>query len=257
MCHFLPLFFFFLFLQSIFIKEMRGAAEDGEKIAFITRKNLTRPVYLTLALIGYALLFLMLGYLISTFLLMLAMSIIYDVRAPERYQGDVEPVDRVPGHIPGARNRPLATLLDEQGRLLPADRLQVLLRAHGPRAQRPQVMACGSGVTACLGILASRVAGLPDPLLYPGSYSDWSADTCPSRPATNRSAPYSGTPRSTGPDRQTLRRYASGVAGPDGVKESLPMHGEPVRIDDKRAGPAPRRCMPCYRRRSWDSASDF
>ena len=71
------------------------------------------------------------------------------------------------------------TLLDEEGRLLPAERLQVLLRAHGPRAQRPQVMACGSGVTACLGILASRVAGLPDPLLYPGSYSDWSAAHLP------------------------------------------------------------------------------
>ncbi len=102
-----------------------------------------------------------------------------DVRAPERYRGEVEPVDRVPGHIPGARNRPLATLLDEDGRLLPADRMQVLLRAHGPRAERPQVMACGSGVTACLGILASRVAGLPDPLLYPGSYSDWSAAHLP------------------------------------------------------------------------------
>ena len=57
-----------------------------------------------------------------------------DVRAPERYRGDVEPVDRVPGHIPGARNQPLATLLGEDGRLLPADRLQVLLRSHGPRA---------------------------------------------------------------------------------------------------------------------------
>ena len=49
--------------------------------------------------------------------------------------------------------------------------------AREPR--RPQVMSCGSGVTACLGILASRVAGLPDPLLYPGSYSDWSAAHLP------------------------------------------------------------------------------
>jgi putative tricarboxylic transport membrane protein len=60
----------------VFIKEMRGATEEGEKVAFITWGNLTKPVYLTLALIGYALLFLMLGYLVSTFLLMLAMSII-------------------------------------------------------------------------------------------------------------------------------------------------------------------------------------
>jgi thiosulfate/3-mercaptopyruvate sulfurtransferase len=102
-----------------------------------------------------------------------------DVRAPERYRGETEPVDRVPGHIPGARNRPVATLVDEQGRMLPADRLGALLRAEGPRAQRPQVVSCGSGVNACFAILASRVAGLPDPLLYAGSYSDWSAAHLP------------------------------------------------------------------------------
>ena len=102
-----------------------------------------------------------------------------DVRAPERYRGEVEPVDRVPGHIPGARNRPLASLLDEHGRLLPPDRLQVLLRPTAREPARPQVLACGSGVNACLGILASRVAGLPEPLLYPGSYSDWSAARLP------------------------------------------------------------------------------
>ena len=104
-----------------------------------------------------------------------------DVRAPERYRGEVEPVDRVPGHIPGARSRPASGLLDERGRLQPADRLQHLLRAPGSRAERPQVMACGSGVNACFGILASRIAGLPDPLLYPGSYSDWSSARLPVR----------------------------------------------------------------------------
>jgi thiosulfate/3-mercaptopyruvate sulfurtransferase len=102
-----------------------------------------------------------------------------DVRAAERYRGDVEPVDRVPGHIPGARNRPAAELLDEHGRILPPDRLLVLLRGHGSRADQEQVMSCGSGVTACFGILAARLAGLPDPLLYPGSYSDWSGAHLP------------------------------------------------------------------------------
>lgn len=96
-----------------------------------------------------------------------------DLRDSTRYRGDADPVDGVPGHIPGARNRPATTLLDESGRLLPPDRLQVLLRSHGYLADVPTVMSCGSGVTACFGALAARVAGLTDPLIYPGSYSDW------------------------------------------------------------------------------------
>ena len=104
---------------------------------------------------------------------------IVDVRAPERYRGEIEPVDRVPGHIPGARNRPVAGLLDDRGRLLPPDRLAELLAVPGPRAQARSVFACGSGVNACLGILASRVAGVREPLLYPGSYSDWSSARLP------------------------------------------------------------------------------
>jgi len=102
-----------------------------------------------------------------------------DLRAAERYRGDEEPVDRVPGHIPGARNRPATMLLDENGRLLPPDRLAVLLRAHGSTAQARTVMSCGSGVTACFGVLAARLAGLAEPLIYPGSYSDWSAAGTP------------------------------------------------------------------------------
>jgi thiosulfate/3-mercaptopyruvate sulfurtransferase len=102
-----------------------------------------------------------------------------DVRAAERYRGDEEPVDGIPGHIPGARNRPATTLLDDAGRLLPPDRLQVLLRGHGSQATAPLVLSCGSGVTACLGALAARVAGLSDPLIYPGSYSDWVSSGMP------------------------------------------------------------------------------
>jgi thiosulfate/3-mercaptopyruvate sulfurtransferase len=96
-----------------------------------------------------------------------------DLRDSGRYRGDADPVDGVPGHIPGARSRPATTLLDDSGRLLPPERLQVLLRAHGYLASAPTVMSCGSGVAACFGALAARVAGLADPLIYPGSYSDW------------------------------------------------------------------------------------
>jgi thiosulfate/3-mercaptopyruvate sulfurtransferase len=102
-----------------------------------------------------------------------------DLRAAERYRGEVEPVDRVPGHIPGARNRPAGSLLDEHGRLLPPDRLGSLLRGQGGLAAAPLVLYCGSGVNACLGVLAARLAGLEGPLLYPGSYSDWSAAGMP------------------------------------------------------------------------------
>jgi thiosulfate/3-mercaptopyruvate sulfurtransferase len=96
-----------------------------------------------------------------------------DVRAAERYSGEVEPMERVAGHIPGARNRPCASMVADDGRLLPADDLRPLIRGQGERAQRPLVISCGSGVTACFGMLAARVAGLPDPVLYAGSFSDW------------------------------------------------------------------------------------
>jgi thiosulfate/3-mercaptopyruvate sulfurtransferase len=96
-----------------------------------------------------------------------------DVRAAERYRGEVEPMEQVAGHIPGARNRACASLLGEDGRMLPPDVILHLIRGEGERAERPLVISCGSGVTACFGMLAARVAGLPDPILYPGSYSDW------------------------------------------------------------------------------------
>ncbi|MEX1333969.1 MAG: sulfurtransferase [Candidatus Limnocylindrales bacterium] len=96
-----------------------------------------------------------------------------DVRTPERYRGEVEPMERVAGHIPGARNRPCGSMLAEDGRMRPAAEVLPLIRGEGERSERPLVISCGSGVTACFGMLAARVAGLPDPILYPGSYSDW------------------------------------------------------------------------------------
>jgi thiosulfate/3-mercaptopyruvate sulfurtransferase len=101
-----------------------------------------------------------------------------DARAPERYRGDVEPVDPKAGHIPSAINAPAKVGLGLDGRFLPPDELAGRLRSVTP-AGRPVVASCGSGVTACHTALALRVAGLPDALLYPGSFSDWSRSDLP------------------------------------------------------------------------------
>jgi thiosulfate/3-mercaptopyruvate sulfurtransferase len=101
--------------------------------------------------------------------------VLLDARAAPRYLGEVEPVDRVPGHIPTARNAPSGGNLGPDGRLLDAAALGARFAALGAdgSADNPVVTSCGSGVTACHISLAMRVAGLPDPILYPGSYSDW------------------------------------------------------------------------------------
>jgi thiosulfate/3-mercaptopyruvate sulfurtransferase len=107
--------------------------------------------------------------------------LLLDARAPERFRGDVEPLDPVAGHIPGARNRPFAQNLNADGTFkspasLRADFDAVL--AGTPHAQ--VVHQCGSGVTACHNILAMEIAGLPGTRLYPGSWSEWCSD--PARP---------------------------------------------------------------------------
>ena len=106
---------------------------------------------------------------------------VIDARAPERYRGDVEPIDPVAGHIPGAVNRPYNTNLDAQGVFKTADQLraefQTLLKETPPASV---VHQCGSGVTACHNVLAMSVAGLHGSRLYPGSWSEWIA--APERP---------------------------------------------------------------------------
>jgi thiosulfate/3-mercaptopyruvate sulfurtransferase len=97
-----------------------------------------------------------------------------DARAPERYRGEVEPVDPAPGHIPAAISAATATFLAGDGTFLAAEALRSRFESLGGGDERPVVVSCGSGVNACLLALATRAAGLPDPLLYPGSYSDWS-----------------------------------------------------------------------------------
>jgi thiosulfate/3-mercaptopyruvate sulfurtransferase len=109
-------------------------------------------------------------------------QVVVDMRAAERYRGEVEPVDPVAGHIPGAVNLPASSLLDGDDRLLSADdiRSRWASAAGAPLGEVELVVSCGSGVTACLGVLATRVAGLPeDAILYPGSYSDWSRSGMP------------------------------------------------------------------------------
>jgi thiosulfate/3-mercaptopyruvate sulfurtransferase len=102
---------------------------------------------------------------------------IIDVRAPERYRGEVEPIDAVAGHVPGARNHPFTLSLDAQGLFLPPAELHRALAASldGNRPEQAIVM-CGSGVTACHLLLALEHAGLGGARLYAGSWSEWSRD---------------------------------------------------------------------------------
>jgi thiosulfate/3-mercaptopyruvate sulfurtransferase len=107
-------------------------------------------------------------------------AVALDARAPERYRGEVEPIDRVPGHIPGARNAPWADNLDPgTGRFLPPDELRERFAAAGVDRSTQVVAYCGSGVTACHDLFAMELAGLVG-RLYVGSWSDWISD--PARP---------------------------------------------------------------------------
>jgi thiosulfate/3-mercaptopyruvate sulfurtransferase len=117
-----------------------------------------------------------------------APSRLLDARAPERYRGDIEPIDRVPGHIPGAINDHFMQNVDERGRFRPAGALRQRL-APLVAGRKPEEMIgyCGSGVTACHNLLAFEVAGVRGVRLYPGSWSEWSSD--PARPVERSSPP--------------------------------------------------------------------
>jgi thiosulfate/3-mercaptopyruvate sulfurtransferase len=98
-----------------------------------------------------------------------------DARGAPRYRGETEPIDAYPGHIPTAVNAPTDGNLGPDGRFLPPRALRERFTVLGADGTDGEVVtSCGSGVSACVNALALRVAGLPDPLLYPGSYSDWS-----------------------------------------------------------------------------------
>ena len=99
--------------------------------------------------------------------------LLLDARAPERYEGREDPIDPVAGHIPTAISAPYAENTAHDGRFLTPHELGARLTALGLGGDRSVVTYCGSGVTACSNVLAAVVAGLPAPLLYPGSWSDW------------------------------------------------------------------------------------
>jgi thiosulfate/3-mercaptopyruvate sulfurtransferase len=104
-----------------------------------------------------------------------------DARAPERFAGKVEPLDRVAGHVPGARNHPFATSLDTDAKFLPAAELRSrLARAQDGVKDENTIVMCGSGVTACHLLLAMEHAGKHGAHLYAGSWSEWIRD--PLRP---------------------------------------------------------------------------
>jgi len=111
--------------------------------------------------------------------------LLLDARGAPRYRGEIEPIDPKPGHIPTALNAPTDGNLGADGRFRSPNELAArfeVLRAAARTAgmplaadpAAPLVTSCGSGVSACHNALAMRIAGLPDPILYPGSYGDWS-----------------------------------------------------------------------------------
>lgn len=102
--------------------------------------------------------------------------ILVDSRTPERYCGEVEPIDPVAGHIPGAINLPFPENLEE-GKFLPAADLKARFESvMEDKSPEKMVFYCGSGVTACHNLLAFAHAGLGDAVLYPGSWSEWITD---------------------------------------------------------------------------------
>jgi len=100
-----------------------------------------------------------------------------DARSPERFRGEVEPFGPVAGHIPGAHNRPFALNVEADGTFKHAAFLRAEFTALLDGASHETVVhSCGSGISACHNILAMEIAGLPGTRLYPGSWSEWSAD---------------------------------------------------------------------------------
>jgi thiosulfate/3-mercaptopyruvate sulfurtransferase len=107
--------------------------------------------------------------------------LVIDARAEERFNGEIEPLDRVAGHIPGSINLPFEDNLHISGKFLPEDELRALYAGILDEVKPEQVIQmCGSGVTACHNVLAMEHAGLKGARLYVGSWSEWITDA--SRP---------------------------------------------------------------------------
>lgn len=115
-----------------------------------------------------------------------ATGILFDVRAPERYRGDVEPMDPRAGHIPGAVNAPTGGNVDEHGRFRSPDELRARYEALGVTGDTTVGVSCGSGVSAAQAAFALSLAGI-DAALYGGSWSQWSNH--PDRPVATGDQP--------------------------------------------------------------------
>ena len=103
-------------------------------------------------------------------------AVVFDARSAERYRGEPNAVDPRFGHIPGARSVPFAANLGPDGALRSPAELQELYAAAGVTEDTAVVASCGSGVSACLGLLALEVAGRRDARLFVGSWSAWGSD---------------------------------------------------------------------------------
>jgi thiosulfate/3-mercaptopyruvate sulfurtransferase len=113
-------------------------------------------------------------------------GVLLDARVGPRFRGETEPIDRVAGHIPGAVNLPVGELTRPAGGLREPAELRERFAAAGVVAGSPVGAYCGSGVTAALTVLGLTAAGVSDPALYVGSWSEWIAD--PDRPVVTGEA---------------------------------------------------------------------
>lgn len=113
-------------------------------------------------------------------------GLLLDARAAERYRGDVEPIDRVGGHIPGAVSAPTTENVTESGLFRPASELAARFGSLGASAGTEVGVYCGSGVSGAHEVLALEIAGIPA-ALYAGSWSEWSSDE--TRPVATGPAP--------------------------------------------------------------------
>lgn len=103
--------------------------------------------------------------------------VLVDARSPDRFRGENETLDPVGGHIPGAVNHFFMNNLDETCRFRSPSQLRAAwLAVLGDTPPSQVIHQCGSGVTACVNVLAMEVAGLSGSAIYPGSWSEWCAD---------------------------------------------------------------------------------